>query len=221
MSYISPPKNENELLERAYQLSGLTLGEIALRAKIAVPENLLRDKGWGGQLMELVLGATAGSLPIPDFPELDIELKTLPIDRNGKPLETTFICVAPLTNIVGQQWRDSGVYRKMKRVLWVPILAEREIAVTDRVIGMPFIWSPNDEQEKLLRDDWEEIMDKISLGEIKSVNARLGQVMQLRPKAANSSVVTDAVDAQGRKTQALPRGFYLKIPFTHSLLMSS
>lgn len=52
-------------------------------------------------LLELYLGAMAGSKPEQDFPELGIELKTIPVDAAGKPLETTFVCVAPLTGNSG------------------------------------------------------------------------------------------------------------------------
>lgn len=55
-------------------------------------------------LLELYLGAMAGSKPEQDFPELGIELKTIPVDAAGKPLETTFVCVAPLTGNSGVTW---------------------------------------------------------------------------------------------------------------------
>ncbi|MMZ71354.1 DNA mismatch repair protein MutH [compost metagenome] len=42
--------------------------------------------------------------------------------------------------------------------------------------------------------------------------------MQLRPKAANSKALTRAIGRNGQPIQTLPRGFYLKIDFTHQLL---
>jgi DNA mismatch repair protein MutH len=41
---------------------------------------LKRDKGWIGILLELWLGASAGSKPEQDFAALGVELKTIPID---------------------------------------------------------------------------------------------------------------------------------------------
>lgn len=212
------PQSERELLQRAQALAGLTLAEVAQQCQTMIPDNLLREKGWAGQLLELVLGAHSGSKPQPDFVELGIELKTLPISWQGKPLETTFVCVAPLTGQVGLTWHNSGVYQKLKRVLWVPILAEREIAIADRIIGTPFIWSPTAEQASWLQQDWEELMELISLGRVDEINGSFGQYLQLRPKAANSKALTDAIGANGERVQVLPRGFYLKIPFTTALL---
>src|SRR5699024_3829139 len=126
---------------------------------------LRRDKGWIGQLLELALGASAGSKPEQDFPELGVELKTIPIDRQGKPLETTFISVAPLMGISGLRWEDSNVCNKLSCVLWIPILGERSIAPGERMIGQPLLWRPSAQEAALLRQDWEEIMELISLGQ--------------------------------------------------------
>ncbi|MAG76795.1 MAG: DNA mismatch repair endonuclease MutH [Colwelliaceae bacterium] len=212
------PSNETELVTNAQSLAGLTLGEIAQQAGIEVPTNLDRDKGWSGLLLEHVLGATAGSKPEPDFPELGIELKTIPINMQGKPLETTFVAVAPLIGLVGTTWQSSHVKHKLARVLWIPIVAERQIPVRDRIVATPFIWSPSAEEEALLANDWQELTDMIVLGEVENISGKHGQIMQLRPKAANSKVKTDAFDKHGRPFKTLPRGFYLKIPFTQSLI---
>lgn len=212
------PQSEQALIEKAQSLAGLTLGQIAAQEQISVPENLKREKGWSGLLLEQALGATAGSKPEPDFPHLGIELKTIPINRQGKPLETTFVSVAPLTNLIGATWQNCHVKHKLSRVLWVPIVAEREIPVIDRIVATPFLWSPSVEEEALIQADWQELTDMIVLGEVENISGKYGQVMQLRPKAANSKVKTDAYDKNGQPFQTLPRGFYLKTQFTQMLI---
>jgi len=196
----------------------MTLGEAASLAEIVVPENLNREKGWIGLLLEKILGASAGSRPEPDFPQLGIELKSLPIDRFGKPLETTFVCVAPLTGLVGASWQNSHIKNKLSRVLWVPVISERNIAIADRIICQPFIWSPSIEEDHLLALDWQELTDMIVLGEVEKINGKHGQILQLRPKAANSRAKTQAFDHKGQPFQTLPRGFYIKTSFTQGLL---
>lgn len=212
------PKTEQELLERAQNLAGLTLGEIANDAGIEVPVNLTRNKGWIGLLLEHVLGASAGSRPEPDFPNLGIELKSLPINEEAKPLETTFVSVAPLTGLVGINWHNCYVKKKLAKVLWVPVISPKELPITQRIVGTPFLWSPNQEEEALLAQDWQELTDMIVLGEVENIHGKHGQVMQLRPKAANSKAKTQAYDRHGKPFMTLPRGFYLKINFTHMLL---
>ena len=66
--------------------------------------------------------------------------------------------------------------------------------------------------------DWEELMDLIVLGQVERITARHGEVLQLRPKAANSKALTEAIGAHGEPIMTLPRGFYLKKNFTAALL---
>ncbi|WP_370298056.1 DNA mismatch repair endonuclease MutH [Rheinheimera baltica] len=215
---FTSPASLSELTTRSQALAGLSLGQIATQLSITVPENLKKDKGWVGQLLEQVLGATAGSKAEPDFPHLAVELKTLPIDQCGKPLESTYVCVAPLTGVAGLQWHESWVCRKLQHVLWVPILAERHIPLAERMIGTPFLWQPSAIQQQALQQDWEELMEKITLGGIADIKGAQGKLLQLRPKAANSKAMTNAIGANGEPIRTLPRGFYLKASFTASLL---
>lgn len=213
-----PPQTEQELLTRAQALAGLTLGELAKQAGIIPPQDLRRDKGWVGQLLEWHLGASAGSKPVPDFIELGIELKTIPIGYHGRPLETTFVCVAPLIGLHGLNWHNSHIRHKLAKVLWVPVEGERDIPLADRHVGSPLLWQPSPEEEDQLRQDWEELMDMIVLGQVEQITAKHGEVLQLRPKAANNKALTEAYGANGQPIKTLPRGFYLKTHFTAAIL---
>lgn len=214
----SPPDSEAALLLRAQTLAGYTLAELAAIAGLRLPANLKRDKGWIGILLERFLGASAGSKPEQDFPDIGVELKTIPIDEHGRPLETTFVSVAPLTGNSGVTWESSHVRHKLARVLWIPVEGARHIPLGERHVGTPLIWSPSPEEEELLRRDWEELMDLIVLGKVESITARHGEVLQLRPKAANSKALTEAIGEFGQPIMTLPRGFYLKKTFTAPLL---
>ena len=215
---LSPPESEAQLLSQARQLSGYALGELAAMAGIVTPKDLKRDKGWIGVLLEIWLGASAGSKPEQDFAALGVELKTIPVDSLGRPLETTFVCVAPLTGNTGVTWETSHVRHKLKRVLWIPGEGERSIPLAERRVGSPLLWSPNEEEDRQLRLDWEELMDMIVLGHVERITARHGEVLQLRPKAANARALTEAIGTNGEPILTLPRGFYLKKNFTRAVL---
>jgi DNA mismatch repair protein MutH len=214
----SPPTSEQALMERANQLAGLSLADVAQELGVSVPANFKRHKGWTGQLIECYLGATAGSKPEQDFVELGIELKTLPLSHSLKPLETTYVCYAPLQNMMGVTWQSSNVRNKLQKVLWIPVQGEREIAPADRIIGSPILWQPSPQQSLLMQQDWEELMDMIALGKVESITARIGQVLQLRPKAADGSALTQAIGGSGTTILTRPRGFYLRKEFTQSIL---
>lgn len=216
----TPPENIGELLTRTGQIAGLTLGELADAAGIRTPENFKKHKGWTGQLMELWLGATAGSKPEQDFVHLGIELKTLPISATGKVLETTYVCFAHLQGVQGITWQQSSVKNKLSQVLWLPIIGERSIPPAERQVGTGFLWQPNVNQEEQLRLDWEEHMECIAMGKLDSLSASQGSVLQIRPKAADGSAVTDVINEQGEKVKTRPRGFYLRKQFTQEILNS-
>src|SRR5262249_7328281 len=109
----------------------MRLVELAEQLAISVPQDLKRNKGWQGQLLETALDATALTKSEPDFEHLGIELKTLPIDAQGKPRESTFVCTASLSK-VELTWRTSHVYRKLAHVLWCPILIDRGMTIAER-----------------------------------------------------------------------------------------
>jgi DNA mismatch repair protein MutH len=212
------PQSIQELMQRAESLAGLDLGEVANAASVKVPLDFKREKGWTGQLIELCLGASAGSKTQQDFAKLGVELKTIPIDQLGTPLETTYVCYAPLTNIASMEWQTSSVKNKLHQVLWVPIDGRREISPKDRCIATPFLWTPNTAQNNQLRTDWEELMELIALGQIEKITARHGQYLQLRPKAANGDALTEAIGRNGQIIHTRPRGFYLRKEFTREIL---
>ena len=212
------PQTLEQLLSQAQSIAGLTFGELADELHIPVPPDLKRDKGWVGTLLERALGATAGSKAEQDFSHLGVELKTLPINAEGYPLETTFVSLAPLVQNSGVKWENSHVHHKLSCVLWMPIEGSRHIPLRERHIGAPILWKPTAEQERQLKQDWEELMDLIVLGKLDQITARIGEVMQLRPKGANSRAVTKGIGNNGEIIETLPLGFYLRKEFTAKIL---
>ena len=212
------PQTLEQLLSQAQSIAGLTFGELADELHIPVPPDLKRDKGWVGMLLERALGATAGSKAEQDFSHLGVELKTLPINAEGYPLETTFVSLAPLVQNSGVKWENSHVRHKLSCVLWIPIEGSRHIPLRERHIGAPILWKPTAEQERQLKQDWEELMDLIVLGKLDQITARIGEVMQLRPKGANSRSITKGIGRNGEVIETLPLGFYLRKAFTAGIL---
>ncbi|MEN8169849.1 MAG: DNA mismatch repair endonuclease MutH [Pseudomonadota bacterium] len=219
MSYPpQPPQSEEELMQRANALAGRSLAAIADVMGVAIPQDLRRHKGWVGQLLERALGADAESLPEPDFRDIGVEMKTLPIDRNGRPRESTYVCTVPLDEGLEARWEQSWICRKLSRVLWIPVEAEPDIPLSQRRIGTPLLWSPDQAETQALQQDWEELGDMIRTGELESITARMGTVLQIRPKAANSRVRCQSIGADGEAILTHPRGYYLRPAFTHAIL---
>lgn len=215
---VRPPDSEDELLRRARELAGSSLGDIAQRCGLSLPASSTRAKGWTGTLLETALGATASSLPEPDFQAIGVELKTVPVRPDGRPRESTYVCTVPHPGDAAPVWGHSNVRRKLARVLWLPVVYEDGAGFADRAVGAPLLWSPSPEEESALRADWEELMDMVCLGRIDAITAHHGTCLQIRPKAANAAARQRRAGESGAPAETLPRGFYLRAAFTAGII---
>lgn len=213
----SSPSNENELVKRYLLIEGLTFSQLASLTQFGIPLQSSKRKGWAGQAIEIALGTTAGNRSIPDFNELGIELKTIPLNASGTPAESTFVTSIPLLTIHQQQWRSSSCYQKLKQVLWVPVEGDKQIPFEQRRIGQAYLWTPNAVEEAILASDWLELSTMIGTGRLEEIDAGMGEYLQVRPKAANGSSLCYGYDSEGNKILTLPRGFYLRTRFTAQL----
>ena len=218
---VSPPNSEEELLIRARNLAGLTLKQLAKNFNQPLPKNTTHAKGWMGQLLETSLGATATSKAEPDFQLINVELKTLPLTPSGKPKESTYVCTVPLTSLHEQEWSSCWLRRKLQRVLWLPLEADKRIPLAERHIGSAILWSPTEEQTMQLQQDWEELMELVSLGKLDQITSHMGHYLQIRPKGANAKALTTTLDEEGNTIQTLPRGFYLRPDFTQQIIQAN
>lgn len=212
---VPPPADEAELRRRLSSLAGRTLGEIARAHDLEAPADLRRSKGWVGTLLERALGATGASRAEPDFPGLGIELKTIPVDERGRPLESCFVASLDLS-AVDLRWETSSVRKKLARVAWVAVQGSPRIALADRRCGAALFWSPSPSEEAALRDDWLDIVELVQQGE--RVTARTGKALQLRPKGRDARDLRWSLDEEGRQARTAPRAFYLRRTFTETLL---
>ncbi len=211
------PRSEAELLARARALAGRRVADVAAQLQLALPRSMRSGKGYVGQLVERALGATAGSLSEPDFQHIGVEMKSVPVSADGRPLESTYVCVAPLAEAAGR-FEDSAVARKLARVLWMPVEGARTIPLAERRLGSAVLWSPDERELAILRADWEEITERIALGRVDDISAHHGVALQLRPKAADSRARRAGVGRDGAPVATLPRGFYLRATFTAAIL---
>jgi DNA mismatch repair protein MutH len=109
------------------------------------------------------------------------------------------------------EFETSWVRRKLACVLWMPVHDR------DR-IGRAALWSPTSDQAAALKDDFEEIVGRIAIGDIEDLSAHVGRYLQLRPKAATGSVRTSAPGREGELVSTVPRGFYLRARFVAAIL---
>ncbi|MDZ4694284.1 MAG: MutH/Sau3AI family endonuclease [Deltaproteobacteria bacterium] len=217
------------LLEHATALVGARLADIADGLGLPVPAGGLRSKGWSGQIIERELGTTEesghGSARGPDFPELGIELKTVPVDQDGSPLESTAVCMIDPVVIAGESWESSTVRKKLQRILFVA-LEVPEVkgvpSVGDRTVTQVCLWSPSREEVGRLQADFEHIVrDYFRVGRGAELTGHVGAVLQVRPKAQNNRDMRAAYNAVGQRVALGKMGFYLRPAFVGAILRTA
>lgn len=215
-----PPKSCEELAARAAALQGADVGRLAEALGLAVPEHSRHAKGFVGQLVECALGADPKAGPLPDFPSLGVELKTVPVGANGAPMESTFCCSIHMATADAQVWETSRLRRRLAHVLWLPVTGARLAPLPERRFGRARLWRLQGEAEAVLRADWEWLMGHIGAGLSETLSAHMGSVLQVRPKAAHARVRTLAPGPEGYAS-VLPLGFYLRTRFTAQIIRPS
>ncbi len=209
-----PPVTVRELQVRAAALEGHALAELAAALGMSMPPDQRRAKGFVGQLAERALGADPTAGDRPDFVDLGVELKTIPLRANGVPTESTFCCSIRMATVDQQTWLGSRLEQRLARVLWLPVEAP-PIPLAERRFGRAVLWSPSAEDLAQLAADWEDLIG--ALGSGGAVDGYEGQLLQIRPKAADASVRTVAPTEDGAGL-ARPVGFYLRPSFTARIL---
>jgi DNA mismatch repair protein MutH len=207
------------LESRARALVGARVGDVAASLGLASDGDAVRTKGTPGAILERALGATGGPSQVHDFPDLGIELKTIPIDaRTRQPVESTYVCTLSLADADDQEWSRSWVRAKLSRVLFVPLVGKDGVAWSERRVGDALLWSPTAEQEDVLRADFDDVVGLVGIGRIEELTAHRGRWLQVRPKARHGGVRTIAFGAENEAIATVPRGFYLRARFTGAIL---
>lgn len=205
------------LVESINSLTGKTIAQLADEYNLTVPNEVSKRKGFLGLIIEKALGTTAGTRALPDFVELGIELKTLPISANQRVSESTFITTISLQTLNQETFETSTCYKKLNHILWIPVEGDKLIHYPDRRIGRGFFWKPSLDDLEILKRDWTELTDLIRMGQINAISSHLGEYLQVRPKGQDAKSLCNAYGEEGEVIKTLPRGFYLRAAFTNKI----
>lgn len=216
---VAEPDALARLLARARALVGVTLGALADEMGVPVPTVHARAKGWPGQLIERELGADDGGYGV-DFADLGVELKTVPVDPEGTPLESTWVCHVDPAVVGAESWRTSYARGKLARVLFVALeLRSREAPIEDRRVREVVLWSPRPDEDAALEADFELFSREFfRRGRAGALRGHHGQVLQVRPKGRNAADTRATYGPDGQPLRLGRMGFYLRPAFVGQIL---
>lgn len=172
-----------------------------------------------GQLIEDALGATAGNRAVPDFEDLRVELKTVPIDTYGRPRESTYVTILPLKELHRTSFQTSSLAKKLACVLFVPVEADTNLPLSVRRVGSPMLWTPTSHQLHQLEQDWLLYQWRIQTSGIDAIRPQDGEYLQVRPKGADAQDKTTVRSSAERDdvVRTMRRGLYLRPRFIENL----
>ncbi len=98
------------------------------------------------------------------------------------------------------------------------INAQRDQDFKDRKVLGYFFYTPSEDDLATLKSDYKELYELVKTGNIDKVNARIGHIIQMRPKGANGKALTQCIGPDGSIIMTRPRGFYIRRSFTTELV---
>ncbi len=199
---------------------GKTIGQIKDELNI---ERSRMVKGASGLIVENLLGIENNNRDEADIPEIDCEIKVLPLQKNRdgniRAKEPTAIQMINYMEVAQETWETARLRGKIALTFWVVYLAKVDgvaLNQNDYVILDYFLDHPNNIQNNVFKKDWEEIQNYIITGRADELSCSMGEYLEPKTKGRNNQDTTDAPDGRGGVIRARRRAFYYKKNYTNS-----
>ena len=162
-----------------------------------------KNKGIGGQFLELGLGIPTNSRPEPDFDDgAELKKVSVRLDMKKSKLrvkEPVKITKLNDSEIVGQSFAESHAFAKSRHIIFVPTLYIGRYRQLEEVVLPHIEWKSNTEIDENFSSDFSRISSAIENG--KKLTSRVGVIGKyLIPKT------------NGQKGETENRGIYLSVP---------
>ncbi len=209
-------------------LEGKTLRDIMPSIVNSDEATRVSTKAFVGYVIEEgYFGIGKNSTAAADIEHLDVELKTSPLKmlKNGQltvkePLSLNIINYTKEHQ--NSDIRESSLYKKNKRVLFVWYVDDPTIPRSEYVIKYVFLWEMNDEVLDELSDDYHKILGHIKAGEAHHIHQYQHNYLTLCPK--HGGTFKDPTCRKSKTTQPFSdapaeiRAFRLKNPYMATVI---
>lgn len=199
---------------------GKTIGRI--KAELNIQRDNMK-KGASGLIMENLLGIKNNNEADADIPEINCEIKVLPLQRlrNGtiNVKEPTQIQMINYFQVASETWETAKLRKKIFLTFWIVYLAKENGKALDQneyVIVDYFLDHPDFAKMEIFKQDWESIRGYIIKGLADKLSCGMGTYIEPKTKGANNQDKTDAPDGKGGKLRARRRAFYYKKYYTNN-----
>lgn len=222
---------EKKLIELFGPFIGKPIQEIAKELNIEVRSS----KNATNLIIKRILKFRNFSSRIKEFEQSGIIIKTVPVNKNNnyKPYESTSFPVVSFKELIqDQDYYCSALSEQLARIFFIPIHREkRDTPLSEAILLKPFFWSPDQKEEKIIRDEWKMTIniikkgirvEKVSWGESFRESNNLPKssetkILHMRPHAKDSTDRDE--DAYG--TSITKQSFWLNRNFIQKIVSQS
>lgn len=221
MNYNANDKYSIE--EYARNLMMKSLNDLCKENSLQHRFNKEKSKGRLGQVIEEnYFGYKVNSKKEADFKEAGIELKVAPIKKvkakeNAKTLrgiegfsakERIVLSIIDFMELYKESWDNNTLMKKCGQLLLMFYIYEKGIAIEDLKFRLISLWEPAKEDLKIIKKDWETIVEKIKLGKAHEISE--GDTMYLGACTKGSTAEKSKRDQPFSDIKAPQRAFSLK-----------
>jgi DNA mismatch repair protein MutH len=199
----------NEVRQALEPVIGVPFKELAAALGFDLPADSRRRKAAGGHIVETLLEIAKNSIPRPDLESLGTEVKTIPLNTLSRPREMTKIGAFNLaTTSHEEEFRYSSLYKKVRSILFVPVMKADNDSPDYWYLRPPFLWLPSEEQLDRLEEDYVEIQAAAVMADWSRLRGLPGKYLTL-----NTSDSTTA----GKSEEQKRRAWFLKKEMTREI----
>jgi DNA mismatch repair protein MutH len=182
-------------------------------------EQTFKGKGRFGQLVEkLYFQYEPNSISEPDFAEAGVELKTSPLKKIGRGLvskERLVFSIIDYKKVHEEAFRTSSFWKKNHLLLLMFYLYEEGKIDLDYIFKIISLWEFPVEDLKIIKDDWEKIVQKIKDGKAHEISEGDTLYLGACTKGANKDSLTSQPFSSIR---AMLRAFSLKSKYLNFII---
>lgn len=128
--------------------------------------------------------------------------------------------------VAKETWETAKIRSKIETIFWIvygvprnPVTKKNESQ--DKYVLLDwFIDIPNNDKQKIFKEDWELIQSYIIQGKGDSLSCSMGVYIEPKTKGKNNKDLTNAPDGRGGLTKVCRRAFYFKKNYTNNNVVS-
>lgn len=178
----------NEARQALDPVVGVPFKELAEVLEISLPKDPRKRKAVAGDIAEKLLEIAKNSIPKADLQALGTEVKTVSLNTKSTPREWTKITHFNIETVSSQpDFRRSEVFKKLRCVLFVPIMKADNNRPDFWHLRPPFLWLPTEDQLEVLETDYVKIQGYAAERKWQGLSGRSGKFLSLKTSDAKTA----------------------------------